>query len=359
MKQSQKTRQNPTWTAAWPIALALMLSCAGCGGSDSDSARYASAGNSASGSASSSSETQTRADAASGNAPSVPAALTSASGAQAQSQTAQKAALQRKIIYTAEVSLVADNLTNAENKLRALVTQNKGYLSDANVSGSSGAPRTGRFKARVPVDRYDAFMNAVTRLGEVQTINATSQDVSAEYFDIGARLSNKKREEARLLQLLANRTARLQDVLIVEREISRVREEIERMQGRLNVLASLSALTTVTVTINEIKNYVPPKPPTFATEIARTFSGSIGALSEFGKGVLLMLVALAPWLLVGAVFAWPAWKLGRRFVWPILVPPRPTYNAPNYAPPSNPQASNPPPPNPQPPQQGPRPPGQP
>jgi len=81
------------------------------------------------------------------------------------------------------------------------------------------------------------------------------------------------------------------------------------MEGRLRVLASLSEMTTITVTINEVKDYVPPAPPTFGTEIARTFSSSLGGLLTFGKGLVLVLTAAFPWLVIGLIVALPAWKL--------------------------------------------------
>lgn len=236
----------------------------------------------------------------------------SAGGAVAPKQNTSIQTLSRKIIYTAEVSLVVEKLNPAQQKLEALVRKSKGYFAETNIDGTSGAPRTGIWKVRVPVDGYQSFLDAVSKIGEVQTVSSNSQDVSDEYYDIEARLRNKRVEEQRLIEHLKNSTAKLSDILMVEREISRVRSEIEQMTGRLRVLASLTSLTTITVTIHEIKDYVPPAPPTFATQITRTFSASLGSLLDFAKGALLLFVALLPKLVLLALIGFPIWRWRRK-----------------------------------------------
>jgi Domain of unknown function (DUF4349) len=219
----------------------------------------------------------------------------------------------RKIIYTADVTLVVENLTTVQPKLVQLVKTYKGYVAGTEVGGSAGSARQGRWKVRIPVDGYEAFMADVSKLGELQTIHTDSQDVTEEYYDVAARLSNKQVEERRLLRHLEKSTAKLSDILSVERELSRVRGEIEQLQGRLRVLANLSALTTVTITISEVKEYIAPKPTTFGAQISRSFHGSLMALRDVGKGLVLTVVALAPWLIVLALLAVPITWLTRRY----------------------------------------------
>ena len=90
-----------------------------------------------------------------------------------------------------------------------------------------------RWKIRVPVDQFESFVQKVVALGELERTLRTSQDVTEEYYDIEARIKNKKVEEERLLKHLEKSTGKLEEILAVEREISRVRGEVERLQGRL------------------------------------------------------------------------------------------------------------------------------
>ena len=70
-------------------------------------------------------------------------------------------------------------------------------------------------------------------------------------MDVTARIANARRLEERLIDLLATRTGKLQDVLNVERELARVREEIERHEGRLRFLKTRTSLSTLSVSIHE------------------------------------------------------------------------------------------------------------
>lgn len=226
------------------------------------------------------------------------------------------AQLPHKIIYNAQVELVAPDLSQAARELTQRVKARRGYIASQDVSGETGAPRQGTWKVRVPVAAFDDFLADVSRLGELQTTHTDSEDVSAEFYDSQARLTNKRVEEQRLLRALTERTSKLSDVLLVERELSRVRGEIEQLQGRLRVLSSLTDLSTVTIVIREIKEFVAPQNPTFGQQIARSFTGSLHSLRDVGKALVLAAVALTPWLLVLAAVGIPlGWTLRRRLGW--------------------------------------------
>ena len=204
--------------------------------------------------------------------------------------------LQRKIIYTADVELVVEEFNSIPSKVETLVEEFEGYVAGSTVTGAPGRPRSGQWTIRVPVRRYGKFLTAVQKLGEVHRVSSDSKDVSEEYYDLEARIGNKKKQETRLLELLADATGKLEEVLSVERELARVREEIERMEGRVRVLNDLTSLTTVELTINEIKDYVPEEAPTYATRVRRAFEGSVDLLVSATVELSIVVIAVLPWL---------------------------------------------------------------
>lgn len=235
------------------------------------------------------------------DAPTSPPAGPREQAADAEGDTSKAATAGRKIIHNARVDLVTEDLGALETSLSRLVSERKGYVADSERSGSAGSTRHGTWKVRVPVDAYGAFLKAAAALGELVSLRADSQDVSEEFYDLDARQAAKKVEEARLLKHLADSTGKLEEILAVERELSRVRTEIERMQGRLRAIANLTTLATVTIAASEIKGYVPPQAPTLATRVDRTFAASLGSLRQFGEAVLIGVVAVAPWLPIVAL----------------------------------------------------------
>ena len=203
--------------------------------------------------------------------------------------------LHRQIIYDADVRLVVEDFDGVPEKVERLVAEAGGFIANARLLGHSGDPRSGEWKVRLPIDGYAGFLEAARRLGELQSLAATSQDVSDQYYDLEARIRNKQKEETRLLKHLEESTGKLDEILAVEREVSRVREELERMEGRMRVLQDLVALTTVTLHVNEIKGYVPAQTPTFALRVSRAFDGSWTALIAASQALVMAGVVVGPW----------------------------------------------------------------
>lgn len=229
---------------------------------------------------------------------------------QGQAPQDKKPALPRKIIYSADLSLIVKDFTVAETALRAIIEKYDGRIATSDLGATTGVQRTGRWKIRIPVANFEAFLAAAGGIGEPERNKIDSQDVTEEFYDVQARINNKRVEETRLIQLLKDATGKLTEILAVEKELSRVRGEIEQMQGRLEVLSNLTSLTTVTVTIREIKDYVPPSAPTYGTKLSRAFFASWEGLIHFGESALLVGVTLVPWLpLILALFVAIIWLM--------------------------------------------------
>jgi hypothetical protein len=223
-------------------------------------------------------------------------------------------ALPRKIIYNADLSFIVKNLEESEQELNRLIKQNEGIIAMAEISGTSGARRHAYWKIRVPVDRFDSLVDGLARLGIPEKNKRDSQDVSEEYYDLTDRIKNKKLEQETLRGYLQEKktTSKLEEILLIEKELARVRDETDLLEGRLRRLKDLTALATVTITLQEIKDYVPPQAPSFGNTITTTFIDSVDALAAFGKFLTLAVVGLVPWLPVIAILVVPFWLIWRQ-----------------------------------------------
>jgi hypothetical protein len=237
----------------------------------------------------------------------------------------QEEPIAARVIYNANLWLNVVNFEEAEVELTKLVKDNKGFVAESAISGVTGQPRNGHWIVRVPVDQFEAFMDAVVKLGVMQTNSTNSQsvldtkDVTEEYADVEARLKNKKAEEERLLKHLDKSTGKLEDILLVEKELTRVRGEIEQSQRRLKVLENQTALATVDITFHEIRS-----PLAFLENVQATFMNSLDRLISFGQAVALAAAAVFPWLLGICVLLIPSWPYLRRLFRikhaPVVVP---------------------------------------
>jgi hypothetical protein len=229
---------------------------------------------------------------------------------------AAEAKVSRKVIYNATLDLAVDDLDAASAKVGAMLASSGGYIAEETMTGSPGATRTRFWRLRVPIDGFDGFVTSVMALGELVNFNRTSQDVTAEFYDIEARIKNKQVQEQTLQKMLEERSGHLEEVLKVETELSRVRGEIEQMQGRIRVLQNLSALATLTLTLREHERFQPAAPVVadFPTQVARTWQESVTRLVDVGQALVLFAVGQAVWLPFWALGLLAAWAIGRRAV---------------------------------------------
>lgn len=230
----------------------------------------------------------------------------------------------RKIIYNAQAELVVEDFEKAETELAQLVKEQKGYIASSAVHGSQHSRRSGNWTIRVPVARFDDFLAELAKVGELQRRTLDSDDITDRYHDLKADVKNNQAEEDALRTLLDKSVGKLEDVITIRRELKDIRGKINQQQGQLQRWDKLAELATVTVSIQERKDYVPPTAPSFGTSISRTFHDSIDRMIDVGKGIVLVLVALAPWLPILAVIAFAFWRLVRWASRPIHAPARRT-----------------------------------
>lgn len=202
----------------------------------------------------------------------------------------------RKIIRTGEIALVVDDYQRARQAIDRLVGGAHGFIASAEVARTEGAVAAATLVIRVPEGEIDAAVAALSKLGTLERESIRAEDVSETYHDLAARLRNAKALEERMVELAA-RAGGVKDLLEVEREIGRVRETIEVMEGQLRGLDDRTSLATLSVSLRTRSLYVPIEQPGLGDRIDRAFSSSLDALAGAGEALLLFSVSALPWLL--------------------------------------------------------------
>lgn len=164
---------------------------------------------------------------------------------------ADPSAVPSMIIRTGQASLQVDSLEPAVARVRQLAQRVGGFIANSQMQAGENQLRSAALEIKVPASRFDELTGSLAPIGRVEYVNVSAEDVGEEFTDLTARATNAHRLEQRLIDLLATRTGKLSDVLEIERELARVRESIERMEGRLRYLQAHVATSALSVTVHE------------------------------------------------------------------------------------------------------------
>ena len=213
------------------------------------------------------------------------------------------------IIRNGVASVQVDSLEPAIAAVQRIAVSLGGWVGNTSLSAGEHEVRSATIELKIPAARFDEALAGLKPIGTVESANATAEDVGEEYVDLSARVANARRLEARLITLLATRTGKLEDVLNVERELARVREEIERYDGRLRFLRSRVATSTLVVTVHERAPLVSPTPG--ESVIGEAFKDTWRNFVRFIAAFIASLGIVVPLLVLAGAGVW-GWRRFRR-----------------------------------------------
>ena len=168
------------------------------------------------------------------------------SGDDAQTQALAQLVTQRRIIIrTVNMVIVVDEIQDAIDDISLLADTMGGWV----VSTDRREKHSGVISVRVPAAGLDLAIEEVREMAkDVESEVTTSQDVTDEYFDLQSRLKNQQATEEALIRLL-DRADSVEHALAVQRELSAVQENVERLLGRIKLLEETSAFSLITVNL--------------------------------------------------------------------------------------------------------------
>jgi hypothetical protein len=218
-----------------------------------------------------------------------------------------------RVVKTGELDLqVGKGQVSATlNRLAALAAAEHGYIADSHTAEAGPAP-SGQVTMRVPVQRFeDAVHQARTIAGtKVLGLQTSGEDVTGKYVDLQARIRALQATRSTYLTILSKATT-IGETLSVQQRITDVQTEIEQLQGQLRVLGNASAMSTLTVTVDQ-------KQIAHATTGPHEDNGLVKAVklsvSRFVHGIEAIVGIIGPIVLVllVVVLGWLAARFGYR-----------------------------------------------
>lgn len=184
----------------------------------------------------------------------------------------------RKLVRNAQVELEVLAFEEAVQKITTFASEMRGYVATSSSAKLSNGKLRGTVVVKVLPETLDAFLTQLRGLGELKNQTLGTDDVTKQYFDTDSRLTNARVMEQRLIEI--TKTAKVSDLLEVEKELGRVRATIEQMQGELKYLDTQVAFATVTVTLTEKDMDTPAafllkrraQLALFSTDVEKTFT---------------------------------------------------------------------------------------
>ncbi|MDA0270711.1 MAG: DUF4349 domain-containing protein [Chloroflexi bacterium] len=214
----------------------------------------------------------------------------------------------RTVIRNGQMELAVESVTDSFERVRQMTEAAGGFVADSTIYGR-GDHQSASLTLRVPADRFGQVMADLRLLGiDVNSLSTSSQDVTEEYADLEATLRNLTAVESQYLELLG-RTETIGDVLMVQDRLNQVRLQIERVQGRINLLDHLTSLATISVYLTHDSIATIQEPSDGLLDAAReAWDASLAALTSIARAVIV--VAVFSWWLVPVLMV--ALVLGRR-----------------------------------------------
>jgi len=169
---------------------------------------------------------------------STPEAATTADFSRARSESPD-----RKIIRSGELAVTVSAPAESLVEVQRIVANAEGFVEGSNVREASVSVR-----CRVPAEKLDAIMDSIAGLGSEETRSVSAADVTEQHADLTTRLANNRALRDRL-KLLLGRANNVQDVLAIEKELTRIQSEVETMQASLDRLNSQVALSELSVSL--------------------------------------------------------------------------------------------------------------
>ena len=218
------------------------------------------------------------------------------------------------IARTADLAITVKKFDPARATLQTILIQYHGYIAEMTVSGGTAAePRSLTATLKVPAQELDAALAALKTAGDVTRESLSGEEVTEEHADLVARLKNSRETESRLQDILRTRTGKVSDVLEVEQEIARVRQQIEEMEAQQRVLEGRVSFATIRLTLcEEYKAQVGALsvPTRLRNAAIRGYRDGVESLIGFVAFVL----ETGPTLLFYALFLIPLiWGIWRRW----------------------------------------------
>jgi hypothetical protein len=208
--------------------------------------------------------------------------------------------IDRKIVRTGYITLEVSNIGESMDAISRLASESEGYVISSNKNDNNDNS-SGTISIRVPAGKYDEIMGKLRKLAvKVPNEHSDSRDVTQEYTDLNAQLTNLQATEAQYLNLL-NKANTVEDILKVQKELSNIRTQIDQIKGRIQYLDRTSDMSLIQISLTMTSSIT--KKGWDIVEILKSAVNGLIVFAQILLGFIIWAIIFCPfwggiWLLV-------------------------------------------------------------
>lgn len=246
-------------------------------------------------------------EAGSGNESAAGSLLTD-SDSGAASREADEAGQERSIISKGVVALLGEDVAQARFDVQKIIDGHEGEIAEERTeTDDDGAVSRSRLVVRVPVAEFDAAMEALETVAELESSSRNSQDVTTTVIDNEVRI-RAQTESLKRIEVLLARARTIRDIITVEQQLTRRQADLDSLKSQQAYLADQTSLGTITVFLEQ-------KPDPDEKKADGGFLVGLGsgweALTSLAIGAATVAGVVLPFAVLFLVLGTPAWLLFR------------------------------------------------
>jgi len=212
----------------------------------------------------------------------------------------------RLVIKSAQLSVVTKDVPAAAKGLTEYAQSVGGFVVEVDLDDLEDSP-SATVTMRIPVEQFDAALGKVRESGiRVVSESVEGEDVTEEYVDSEAQLKSLEASEQQFMEIM-KQAVNVEEVLLVQRELEKVRSKIERIKGRMQYMERSAKLSTITVYLSSDAEDLPVVNPSDKWQPIVIIKGAFRSLLGLFKGLGNILI----WIAVFIPIWVPAWLIVR------------------------------------------------
>ncbi len=218
----------------------------------------------------------------------------------------------RMVIKTADLRIEIQKYEESLSRIQQITGKYGGYIVTTRVQSDETDKKNGTVVIRIPSEQFQSVLQEIHKLAKkVEIEDVRGNDITEEYYDLEARLGNKLKAEKRYQDILEEaKTAK--EILEIERALTDVREEIDRLTARKRYLNDQVAMSTIEINMHEPNPFTGSGSNGFWANVKNGFQNGLNGFASVTGLMITLIIALIPAVMIIALISIPVKNYWRR-----------------------------------------------